>query len=169
MTASEPDIVVRPVTPADQAAIAALQLRVFGPGRFVRTAYRIREGTPFSSRWCRAAWAGERLVAAIRMTPVSIGGEGGALLLGPLAVDPDFANRGFGRRLIREATEAARADGMRIILLVGNMSYYGRLGYVPVEPLGRIRLPGPVDPARILAHELVPNALAGYAGLVVAA
>jgi len=48
------------------------------------------------------------------------------------------------------------------------MSYYGRLGYVPVEPRGRIVFPGPVDPARILAHELVPGTLAGLKGLVVA-
>jgi len=48
---------------------------------------------------------------------------------------------------------------------VGDMPYYGRFGFVPV-PRGHIVLPGPVDPARLLALELVPGALAGGAGLV---
>ena len=41
------DITTRPVRPADADAINDLHHRVFGPGRFVRTAYRVREGTPF--------------------------------------------------------------------------------------------------------------------------
>jgi predicted N-acetyltransferase YhbS len=36
---------------------------------------------------------------------------------------------------------------------------------VPV-PLGQIRLPGPVDPARLLALELAPGALGNATGLV---
>jgi predicted N-acetyltransferase YhbS len=45
------------------------------------------------------------------------------------------------------------------------MPYYGRLGFVPVPP-GQITLPGPVNPARLLAFELQPRALAGFSGLV---
>ena len=55
-----------------------------------------------------SALLGERLIAAVRFTPITIGGADGALLLGPLAVDPDFAGQGFGKRLIGEAMEAAR-------------------------------------------------------------
>ena len=39
------DAIVREVRPEDGAAISALHARAFGPGRFARTAYRIREGT----------------------------------------------------------------------------------------------------------------------------
>ncbi len=157
----------RPLAERDAASIAALHARVFGPGRFARTAYRVREGTGTVSPYCRGAFAGNQLVAALRMTEVTIGGRVGALLLGPLAVDPDFANQGFGRRLIGEAIEAARAGGVRLIVLVGDEPYYGRFGFKPVPP-GQIRLPGPVDPRRLLAAELVPGALAESHGLVVA-
>ncbi len=174
MTASTPtptvsDITTRAVTDADRAAIAALHARVFGPGRLVRTAYRVREGTPFASAYCRAALIGDRIVAALRMTPVAIGGSAGALMLGPLAVDPDFANLGHGRRLIAEAIELARARDERLVLLVGDLAYYGRLGFKPVLPPGRIALPGPADPARILALELVEGSAAAYGGMVNAA
>jgi predicted N-acetyltransferase YhbS len=158
----------RQVTAADRCAIDGLQERVFGPGRFARTAYRVREGTPYASRFCRLAEIDKRVIASLRMTPVSVGGRGGALLLGPLAVDSSFANLGHGRRLIAESLAAAKACGIGLILLVGDMSYYGRLGFSPVLPAGRITFPGPVDPARILALELRAGALADSQGMVAA-
>lgn len=160
-----PNVASRPVTPADLPAINRLHAKVFGPGRFTRTAYRIREGTPSISAYCRAAFLGGRLIAAVRFTPIVIGGRPGAVLLGPLAVDPEFAGKGFGRRLVSEAMATAKADGVNLVLLVGDEPYYGRFGFHPV-PLGQIVLPGPVDKRRLLAAELTPGALADLHGLV---
>jgi predicted N-acetyltransferase YhbS len=161
------EVLVSPVTQADEDMISALHARVFGPGRFARTAYRVREGTPFASGFCRKAMRGRDLLAAIRFTPIAIGGTPGALLLGPLAVEPRVAGQGHGKRLVAEAIEAARAAGIALVLLVGNEPYYGRFGFKPVRP-GQILLPGPVDLARLLAVELAPGALERYRGLVVA-
>jgi predicted N-acetyltransferase YhbS len=166
MTAAPNPISTRAAVQADMPVVSELSARVFGPGRFVRTAYRVREGTPDVSSFCRVALLGDRIIAAIRMTEITIGGRADALLLGPLAVDPGFANLGYGRRLIAESMEAARAAGRQLVLLVGDMSYYGRLGFVLVPP-GQITLPGPVDPTRLLAAELQPGALGHYRGLVV--
>ena len=161
-----PQFISRPVTPADLPAISELHAKTFGPGRFVRTAYRVREGTPAISRYCRATYLGDRLIAAVRMTPISIGDAEGALLLGPLVVDPDFAGQGFGKKLIAEVIETAKADGQRLVLLVGDEPYYGRFGFRPVPP-GQIAMPGPVNPQRLLAAELTDGALADMRGLVV--
>jgi predicted N-acetyltransferase YhbS len=155
----------RPVTPADLPAISLLHAKVFGPGRFTRTAYRIREGTPSVSRYCRAILLGDQLVGAVRLTPITIGETSGAVLLGPVAVDTTFASQGFGRRLITEAMAAAKDDGIKLVLLVGDEPYYGRFGFRVVPP-GQISLPGPVDVRRLLAAELVAGALAGMRGLV---
>lgn len=160
-----PQFTSRSVTPADLPAISELHAKTFGPGRFVRTAYRVREGTPAISRYCRATYLGDRLIAAVRMTPISIGGAEGALLLGPLVVDPDFAGQGFGKRLIAEVIEAAKVDGQRLVLLVGDEPYYGRFGFRPVPP-GQIAMPGPVNPQRLLAAELADGAMAEMRGLV---
>ena len=157
----------RPVTPADLPSISELHARVFGPGRFTRTAYRVREGTAPISRYCRAAFLGNRIIAAVRFTDVAVGTTEGALLLGPLAVDPEFAGKGFGRALVGEALEAAKSDGVRLVILVGDEPYYGRFGFRPVPP-GQITLPGPVDPQRLLVAELAPGALSVYRGLVAA-
>ncbi len=157
----------RLVAPDDLPAITALHARVFGPGRFARTAYRVREGHGLQSRFCRAAHLGGRLIAALRFTEISIGGQGGALLLGPLAVDPDYSGKGFGRQLIAEGLADARARGQRLVVLVGDLPYYGRFGFKPVPP-GQIVFPGPVNPARILVAELVEGAAAGYRGAIAA-
>ena len=160
-----PNVVNRPLTEADFPAVSLLHAKVFGPGRFTRTAYRVREGAAPVSPYCRVALLGDRLIAAVRFTPVTVGGTNGALLLGPLAVDPDFAGQGFGKRLIAEAIAAAQAAGAKLVVLVGDEPYYGRFGFSPI-PLGQIVLPGPVDPRRLLAAELQPGALPAYNGLI---
>jgi predicted N-acetyltransferase YhbS len=161
-------LIVRPAALHDAAQIGALHERVFGPGRFARTAYRIREGAPLVSRFCLVSEREDRLIAAVRFTEVTIGGRPGAVLLGPLAVVPDCAGQGFGRQLVSLGLEAAKRAGVRLAVLVGDEPYYGRFGFKPV-PADRIRLPGPADPARILAAELEAGALAAYSGVVRAA
>lgn len=157
-----------PVTPADLPTIGDLHARVFGPGRFARTAYRVREGTPRISPYCRVAYLDKRLIAAVRFTEIAIGGKPGALLLGPLVVDQEFAGQGFGKALVAEGLEHAKRAGVGLVVLVGDMPYYGRFGFKPV-PLAQIVFPGPVNPARILALELQDGALASARGTVAAA
>lgn len=161
------NILHRPMAPADLSQVSELNARVFGPGRFARTAYRVREGAPELSRYCRVALLDTRMIAAVRFTHVAIGDSEGALLLGPLAVDPEFAGKGHGRQLVGEALELARADGIRLVVLVGDEPYYARFGFHPAPP-GQIQLPGPVDPGRLLAAELEPGALASFRGLIAA-
>ena len=162
-------VVTQNVTSDDIPGVSALHARVFGPGRFARTAYRIREGASDKgfSPFCRLAIRQGEIIASLRMTEIAIGGTPGALLLGPLAVAPECAGQGFGRKLISEAIEAARSAGLKLIILVGDEPYYGRFGFKPARP-GKIIMPGPVNPNRLLALELEAGALAAYAGVVTA-
>lgn len=160
--------VVSATTPADLAEITALHDRVFGPGAYARTAYRVRECAPSRiSPVCLVSRIDGDVVAAVRFTPITIGGRDGALLLGPLCVATARAGQGFGKALVAEGLERARAAGMRLILLVGNESYYARFGFARV-PIGQITMPGPVDLARLLAAPLEDGALGDYRGLVAA-
>jgi predicted N-acetyltransferase YhbS len=158
-------ITIRPAQPPDLPAIVDLHDRVFGPGALTRTAYRVREGTPALSPFCLVATQGDRLIASVRFTAVAVGGREGALLLGPLAVDPAFAGQGWGRQLVADGLAAARGAGLALVLLVGDEPYYGKLGFRLVGP-GRITLPGPVDPRRLLAAELKPGALDTMTGTI---
>lgn len=163
-----PEITVYAIEQADLPDVSGLHARAFGPGRFARTAYRIREGTPPISPFCLLGEISGELVAAVRFTQVTVGGKAGVLLLGPLAVEERYAGLGYGKRLVADGIENARRAGIRLILLVGDEPYYARFGFMPA-PAGRFKLPGPADPARILAAELEEGSLAQYQGMVEAA
>ncbi len=155
-------LVVRPERTEDAAAIGKLEARAFGPGRFARTAYRLREGNPHRLDLGVTASVGSFLVGSVRMTPVRVG-DLGLLMLGPLAVDPSFEGRGIGTALTKAAIDAARAAGEGLVILVGDAPYYARFGFAPV-PMGRLVMPGPVDPARLLWLELTEGFAAGLTG-----
>lgn len=139
---------------ADLDDIAAQHVSVFGPGRYSRTAFRIREiAAPSLDRSLVARRDGE-LVGSVLQSPVSIGGELG-LWLGPIAVTEDGRRIGVGAALMRAAIARAAECHDRFIILVGDESYYGRFGFKPV-PEDSIRLPGPVDPMRLLCLSLTP-------------
>jgi predicted N-acetyltransferase YhbS len=150
---------------SDEPALSALSAQAFGPGRFARSAYRIREGIAPIAPLCLTAWCGGMLVGGIRFTAIAVGGKEGGLLLGPLVVDPAHSGQGIGRALIAAGLEGAKSHGFDFVLLVGDMPYYGRFGFAPVPP-GQMMLPGPVDVARVLALEIAPGALAEMRGTV---
>lgn len=156
-------LILEPAGDDDSEPILRLNERVFGPGRFARTAYRIRETTPADPGLSFVARVGTLLVGASAMTPIAIGGEP-ALLLGPLIVEPVFRSQGIGEKLVNRSLEAAKAAGWKLVILVGDEPYYARMGFQRA-PAGQITLPGPVDPDRLLCRELEPGALAAAKGV----
>lgn len=151
-------------TANDARAIERLHERTFGPGRFVLSAYRLREEVDHLLELSFTAWISTLLVGSVRQLPITVG-ETPALLLGPLTVEPPFRGRGIGRALLDRARDDARAQGHRLVVLVGDEAYYGKLGFKRV-PKGQMTMPGPVDPARLLVCELVEGAAANVAGPV---
>jgi predicted N-acetyltransferase YhbS len=159
-----PALGMRPLHPSDLAQIEKLDERAFGPGRFARTAYRLREGVAPDFGLSFVAHVGTLLVGSNIMTRVKCG-DIDMMLLGPLTVEPAFRSRGIGEALAARSLDAARASGQKLVMLVGDEPYYGRLGFKRV-PYGRLVLPGPVDPGRVLVCELVPGAFEGVGGAV---
>jgi len=162
MTSSRIDYA--PELDTHDAEIETLNAEAFGPGRFARAAYRIREGGPHERALSFVALRDGTVVASVRLTRIAAG-DVRALLLGPLAVRPSFKNQGIGRQLVRLAVEAAERGGAEAVLLVGDHSYYGPLGFARI-PRGQISMPRPVDLDRLLAAELVPGSIARLRGEV---
>ena len=161
---SELALTIRAESPDDDAAIERLHERTFGPGRYARTAFRIREGRGHLLTLSFTARIGTLLVGSVRLTPVRIGAAS-ALLLGPLTVEPPFRSHGIGRALIERALKDARTQGHKLVFLVGDEPYYGRVGFKRV-PKGQVKMPGPVDPGRLLVNELVAGAFDGTTGTI---
>jgi predicted N-acetyltransferase YhbS len=159
-------VVVAPESAADAAAIERLSERAFGPGRFARTAYRLRELRPSDPTLSFVARISTLLVGANRMTAIRCGTVP-SLLLGPLTVDPAFRSRGIGAALVNRSIMAAADAGHGLVVLVGDEAYYGRFEFARVPP-GRLTMPGPVDPSRLLYRELVPGTFAEARGPITA-
>ncbi|HUI12089.1 MAG TPA: N-acetyltransferase [Xanthobacteraceae bacterium] len=157
-------LTILPETPDDAPAIERLHERTFGPGRFAKTAYRLREQAAHRLDVSFTARTGTLLVGSVWLSPIRIG-ETKALLLGPLTVEPAFRERGVGQALIERALKEAKAKGHRLVILVGDEAYYGKSGFKRVPP-GRMTLPGPVDPARLLVAELEEGAFEGVSGAI---
>ncbi|WP_068315746.1 GNAT family N-acetyltransferase [Pseudovibrio hongkongensis] len=149
---SEFQFSMRHELPEDLPVIEEIQEEAFGPGRFTRTSYRIREAGEVDERLSFVAEVDGVLSGSVRLTPIFIG-ETDALLLGPLAVRPPFKGMGIGRALMQRAAKAAADAEAKFVLLVGDYEYYAQLGYEQVGE-GQITLPGPVDPARLLLLRL---------------
>src|SRR6201996_6926765 len=96
---SAPSWQTRPETPADAAAVTALNAAAFGPGRFAKSAYRLREGVApvpeLSFVAIEDTGPGDVLRGSVRFWPIRVGGHE-ALLLGPLAVETAQRGRGIG-------------------------------------------------------------------------
>lgn len=137
-------------TPDLNGAILDLTDRAFGPGRYVKTAERLREGAKPLPQLSFVARQGKVLAGSVRLWPVVVTEDEtsqAAAFLGPIVVDETFRGQGIGKTLIRMALEAADKAGVPAVVLVGAQGFFAPFGFVRGEGLS---LPGPVDPKRLL-------------------
>jgi len=154
---------IRLEAPADTAACDAIVAAAFGPGRYAKSAYRLREGVKAVAALSFVALEEARIVGTVRYWPVIIGGQA-ALMLGPIAIVADRQGQGIALALMQQSLARARELGHRAVVLVGDEPYYGRAGFKRIQPMGRITMPGPVDLSRVLGLALVEGALDQLAG-----
>ena len=155
--------VIRLATPEDDGWIAELHDIAFGPGRFARTAFRVRERFDIDRSMSLVAEVDGVPCGSLWMTPISVGGING-YMLGPLATHPDFRRRGAGKALARAALQMVQERGEgRFTILIGDQDYYCPLGFTTTTP-GAVIWPGPVDQNRVLLHSADPTLAIRLAG-----
>jgi len=122
-----------PERSVDAPAIEALLDLCFGADRRNKRSYAYREGLESIPELGLVALdANARLVGAIRYWPIDVvkgRKRRAALLLGPIAVEPGLKGRGVGRALMRQSLALAQQAGHGLVLLVGDISYYGKFGF----------------------------------------
>jgi predicted N-acetyltransferase YhbS len=159
------EILIREEVPRDAFAREVLLDKAFGLNRARKSSERLREGRLPARGLAFTAMRDNVLVGTLRLWNVRTGDGRDALLLGPLAVSPALRSQGLGGQMIRMALEHARELGHEAVILVGDAPYYERFGFSRAGAQA-LDLPGPFDPARFLALELQPGAMAGACGLV---
>src|SRR6516162_3767394 len=119
-------VTIREERITDVAAREALLDEAYGVARFSKASERLRKGRPPAIGLSLVAADHRQLVGTVRLWNVAAGSGRDALLLGPLAVHPNYRNRGIGTALMRRAIARARLASHSAILLVGDEAYYGR-------------------------------------------
>ena len=157
-------VTIRRERRADQAAREQLLDAAYGPVRFSKPSHKLREGRDPADGLSFVAVEDGRVVGTVGLWQVMAGAGREALLLGPLAVDPAYRNRGIGSALMRRAMRDAQR-GHQAVLLVGDACYYGRFGF-SAEKTGGLWLPGPYEQHRLLGCEFVAGSLDGVRGLI---
>ncbi|WP_333590977.1 GNAT family N-acetyltransferase [Brevundimonas sp.] len=152
---------VQAETPADASAVEALVLAAFGPGRFAKTAERLREQAGIEAGF--VVREGGRIVGSVWLWRVMVG-ETPALFLGPIAVDAASRRAGLGADLVAACVDHAKRAGTAGVLLVGDPPYFSRFGF---QAAPDARMPGPVDPRRVLWLPVAAQAPTGMTRAVV--
>ncbi|MBN1761926.1 MAG: N-acetyltransferase [Methanomicrobia archaeon] len=88
-----------------------------------------------------------------------------ALALAPMAVLPEYQNRGIGSLLIQHGLAACKKLGYTIVVVVGHPEYYPRFGFKPARDYG-LEVPFEVPDEAFMVCELVPGALKNVQGVV---
>lgn len=108
------------------------------------------------------------IVGFAALSRVTVGGRP-ALALAPVAVAPEWQQRGAGSALVRTGIARASQRRERLILVLGDPRYYGRFGFVAATTMG---IHGPYDDAGPAFQALglpgagpVPSGLAIYPDL----
>lgn len=158
------EVAVRPEGPGDEAAIAALVTAAFGRSAEADLIASLRAARALTHSLV-AAEAGAAL-GHLALSPVSVQGAAmpGVLALAPLAVLPERQRQGIGSRLVEAALAAAKAEGAKVVLVLGDPAYYRRFGFRPAGGIG-LTPPWPVPPEAFQAVTLAspwPRGLVRY-------
>lgn len=158
--------------PHEAAQREALLDRAMGPGRKRKSSEKLRRGRmPAEGLAFVARDADGRVIGTVRLWNVAAAcvhrGQADALLLGPLAVDPQFNGNGIGSALMTLALAEATRLEHGAIILVGDADYYKRFGF-SADKTGQLYMPGPFEKSRLLALELKAGAVDGMHGVIFA-
>lgn len=85
-----------------------------------------------------------------------------AWTFGPISIAPDYKRNGYGLALLNHAIDKARAMGIGVLCMEGNIEFYRNAGFAEASTLG-LHYHGTPDAEAsfFLAQELIPGYLGG--------
>lgn len=162
---------LKPLNAAQDTDIENLLDQAFGADRFARTAYRIRAGLRPLAALSFSAWDGDALVGALQSWAVALAGDDGSrhplIMVGPVAVSPLLQRAGMGKQMMTHMLMIAADAADGALMLVGDAPYYSRFFGFDTAATSRWRLPGPFDPARLLARPIGAHLPPGLPGMII--
>ncbi len=149
---------VLPLHIIDADNVEALLDAAFGDDRRLRTAYRLRRDmTAIDALSFAVVDERELLLGSIQCWPVKITDNKGfdtpLIMVGPVAVSPDWQNSGIGKQLMAAMLSAADSRNCPAMMMIGDPEYYGRFGF-SAEYTAGWELPGPWEAHRLLLRNI---------------
>ena len=166
------ELTIRPETPADYRPAEALTREAFWnlykPGCDEHHyLHQLRASPAFLPELTFVAESGGALAGHIAYSRSKIvrpdGGEFPTVTFGPVCAAPEQRGRGIGSALICHSLWAAKTQGHRAAIILGDPRYYGRFGFHSCERFGLTLADGRFLPG-LMALELEPGALSGVSG-----
>ena len=163
---------VRPAFAADFAEVHGVVESAFGREDEAQLVERLRASDGWLPELALVAQtSGEPrgpIVGFSALSRIRVGGRP-ALALAPVAVAPDWQQKGAGSALVRRGVDRAVHRRERLIVVLGDPRFYGRFGFTAAIPMG---IHGPYDEAGPAFQALVlpgddpaPRGLAVYPDL----
>ena len=156
---------IEPLAGVPAHAMTALLDSAFGPGRTARPAYAIRRGMAWLPRFSYAAHdpVDGVLLGLLQCWPVALtmadGTQAPLIMVGPVAVLPEYQTRGTGRAMMdRLMADIDAGDAGDPLMMIGDEAYYGRFWGFQSALTHGWDVPAGVDPARLLARRASPDA-----------
>ena len=149
---------IRSANKNDGEQIIRLLNSTFGPGRYARSVYRLREMRPFEEQFSYLYEQDNKILASISYCKTIINLQSNGLLLGPLAVKLEQKGKGFGVQLVEHTLSLINDDSkFDFVIVVGDLDYYERFGFNSIEQ--DIKFYGPVDKKKLLLKTIKKDLL----------
>ena len=159
---------IRPERTEDTESIRELTISAFQGDEEARLIAAIRASDYFIPELSLVAVETDRIVGHILFSPITVESSGksvNALALAPMAVVPEYQNKGIGTELVKHGLAACKKLGYTIVIAVGHPEYYPRFGFKPARDYC-LEAPFEVPDDAFLTLELVPCALKNVRGMV---
>lgn len=149
----------------DANEIDNLHSVTFGPGRYTKSAYRYREKREHLIDISFVLVDQNQIIGSVRYWEILVN-NALALLLGPIVIHPDYRGCGYGVKLIEYSVNKCNEANHNIIILVGDLSYYSKIGFKRM--LGKeIVFAGPVNNDRVLYREIKTNIIEDSSKIII--
>lgn len=160
------EILVRPETPGDFAAVRALHTAAFGQPDEAQIVDLVRDST--TPTLSLVAEVDGEVAGHVLFSPVEVQSGSPSLQacgMGPVGVAPLHQRRGIGTQLIEDGLRQCPGLGWNATFVLGDPRYYSRFGFALAAPLG-LHFVGPQFDTAFQCRELRSGALEGSSGLV---
>jgi len=140
---------IRQISNEDNDKIIKLLHKSFGPGRFARSVYRLREKNDRDTEFSYIYELNNQILSSISYYKTFLNNDINGLLLGPLAVDPEHRGKGYGVELVKYTIALIKkTTTYDFILVIGDYHYYEKFGFKKIN--NTFSFYGPVNSEKVL-------------------